>query len=326
MLLMAILVVLVVIGSAAAYAADRRRVELVRRDELVERMQHGEWAQVLLQEREPFAARARRAQLVMMRHEHDQAAAERRRDELSRHAWHGENWSLGFVVVSCLATALWAVLFTVQRATDINVLIALDYPSPRVSGTVIALAFATIGVIASGLLGMHSLLPPWLRSPSRGGRITAAVMLAVISIVVMVYAQRIAASTPIDRFGPGATQPGQTPAEQRSATALGRTLTMAVPPLETAFSAAPVITAELAVVGFFALASNRAERRKLAAQRAIQAARQDFAGYAVALIAESGVPMGVIRPVLAHLGDLGVEPHLHDGDDPQRTPAMRSSA
>lgn len=282
---MAILAALVGIGATAAYAADRRRIELVRRDELITRIQHGEWAQVLLQERELFAARARRAQRVMLRHEHDQAAAERRRDELSRHAWRGEKWSLGFVVVACSASAVWAVLFTLQRAMDINALVSLDYPSPPALGTVIALAFAMIGTIVSGLLGMHALLPPWLRSPGRAGRITAALALATVSLTFIAYLQELAVAHPIDGM-----------------------LGLVVPPLEMAFSAAPVVTTELAVVGFFALASNRAERRKLAAQRAIQAAKQDFAGYAVALIAEAGVATGPVRAVLAALSDLGVEP------------------
>jgi hypothetical protein len=191
----------------------------------------------------------------------------------------------------------------------------------------IALTFAGVGMIVCGLLGLHSLLPPWIKSVGRFGRIAAALMLAAVSITFMAYLKEIAVNRSVDRFSAEVStlqnalqQTRGTPAEQVTRDALanaqerlaaGKTLdhslTTTVMAFETASSAAPILAVELAVVGYYAVAANRAGRSLRAARRTISRTQEDYNGYAVGLLAEAGVPIATVKQRLAELPELDPE-------------------
>jgi len=326
-MLYALLLALAAFGSCTTFLALRSRTDRVRRAHLIARIQQGETTQVLLQEQVPFARRARRARYAMQHQSRRLTSAGRRRDALSRRIWHGTRWSSAFVVVVCAGAWLWAVLFILQREMDINILVALGYASPSVLGMLIALAFAVVGMIVSGLLGLHSVLPPWIKSVGRFGRIAAALMLAAVSITFMAYLKEIAVNRSVDRFSAEVStlqnalqQARGTPAEQVTRDALanaqerlaaGKTLdqslTTTVMAFETASSAAPILAVELAVVGYYAVAAKRAGRSLRAARRTISRTQDDYNGYAVGLLAEAGVPVATVKQSLAELPELDPE-------------------
>jgi hypothetical protein len=330
-MLYALLLTLAAFGSCTAFLAVRSRTARVRRAHLVARIQQGEATQVLLQEQVPFARRARRARYAMQRRSRRLTNAGRRRDALSRHIWHGARWSFGFVVVVSVGACLWAVLFGLQREMDVNILVALGYASPSVLGMVIALAFTVVGMIVCGLLGLHPLLPPRVKSVGRLGRIAAALMLAAVSITFMAYLKEIAVNRSVDRFSAEVSalqitldkSKGATPldeltreslanAQERLAAGktLDHSLTTTVMAFEIAFSAAPILAVELAVVGYYAVAAKRAGRWLRAARRTISRARDDYDGYAVGLLAEAGVPVAGVKRCLAELPELDPESPL----------------
>ena len=320
----ALVLALVAFGSCTAFLAVRSRAARVRRAHLVARIQQGEATQVLLQEQVPFARRARRARYAMQRRSRGLTNAGRRRDALSRRIWHGARWSSGFVAVVAVGAWLWAVLFVLQREMDVNILVALGYASPSVLGMVIALGFAAVGMIVCGLLGLHALLPPSIKSVSRFDRITAALMLAVVSITFMAYLKDMAVNRSVHRFGAEvstlqnalqkdrgtpleqATRDSLANAQQRLAAGktLDHSLTTPVLTFEMAFSAAPILAVELAVVGYYAVAAKRAGRWLRAARRAISRTQDDYNGYAVGLLAEGGVPVATVKQYLAELPEL----------------------
>ncbi len=337
-MLYALVLTVVAFASCTAFLAIRSRTARLRRAQLIARIQQGEAAQVLLQVRAPYAGRARRARYAMQRRSRRLTIAGRRRDALSHHAWHGARWSFGFVLAVLLSACLWASLFVLQRDMDINVLAALGYASPSGLGMVVALVFAGVGMIVSGLLGLHPLLPAWIKSAGRLGRITTALMLAAVSITFMAYLRQLAVDRSVARFSAEVAElqtrlqhtSGATPAEQVTRAALANaqerlsagksldhSLTMTVLTLEMTFSAAPILAVELAVVGYYALAASRADRSLDAARRTLSRAREDFNGYAVGLLAEAGEPITRVQQRLAELPELDAERPLYlDGHHP----------
>jgi hypothetical protein len=328
-MLYALLLALVAFGSCTAFLAVRSHAERARRAQLVARIRQGEATQVLLQEQVPFARRARRARYTAQRRSRRLTSAGRRRDALSHHTWHGARWSFGIVVSVLVGACLWAILFALQRETDVNLLIALGYASPSTLGVITALAFALAGMVVCGLLGLHPLLPSWIKSAGRFGRIVAALMLAAVSITFLAYLEEIAVNRSVDRFSAEVSAlqstlqhtPRGTPVEQVARTALanaqerlaaGKTLdhslATTVLTVEMALSAAPILAVELAVIGYYAVAANRADRLLGAARRTISRTREEYNGYAVGLLAEAGEPVASVNRRLAELPELDAEP------------------
>jgi hypothetical protein len=339
-MLYALLLTLIAFGSCTAFLAVRSHAERVRRAHLVARIQQGEATQVLLQEQDPFARRARRARYAAQRRSRRLNSAGRRRDALSHHTWHGARWSFGIVVSVLAGACLWTILFVLQRETDINLLIALGYASPSVLGMITALAFAVVGMIVCGLLGLHPLLPSWIKSVGWFGRITAALMLAAVSITFLAYLKEIAVNRSVDRFSAEVSALQSTlqhasrgtPVEQAARAALanaqerlaaGKTLdhslTTTVLAVEMALSATPILAVELAVIGYYAVAANRADRLLGAARRTISRTREEYNGYAVGLLAEAGEPIASVNRRLAELPELDAEPPLTFGSHRLRT-------
>ena len=91
---------------------------------------------------------------------------------------------------------------------------------------------------------------------------------------------------------------------------LDRSLTTTVMAFEIAFAAAPILAVELVVVGYYAIAANRAGRWLHAARRTIARTQEDYSGYAVGLLAEAGVPVASVKRCLAELPELDAESPL----------------
>lgn len=216
---------------------------------------------------------------------------EGRKAEWSKHVWKGKAVSPGFVGIVCALSTVWLFLLVLQRAMDIQIIAALGYRPGMapVLGTVVALAFVVFGLLVTGLLGLHDLLPSAVEL-RRSIRIGLAVLFLGVAVILMARLQQVAvyraistvgqqvskdqkllaqvqASTPIDQVELAAVRQQLIDDLARLDTAknLDRALIVLVPPVEMLLSAAPVLGVELLAIGAAGIAGRcaaRGERRE----------------------------------------------------------------
>jgi uncharacterized membrane protein (DUF485 family) len=306
-----------VVGSALYLAerlTERRQAAAAERLRLVERVRTDGVVPVGLWFREKLARRILRLEqketIQALRGER----LERRRDEASAQVWRDGKWSAGFVLIALGLAAVWLFLFLLQRNLDIQILQALGYtPGLAVPlGTVIALVIAMAGVLVTGLLGLHPLLPGWIAF-RRSLRVTLALTVAVLVLILAFSLTSIAVYRAQNVLGPAvstqekilaqarAEQPPDplqvAVAEQDLADAqarlekgmnVDRMLAVVVPSAELAIGFAPVYIGELLVVGTLGAAAARAERRARRARNKSARVSQKFREKAASIIFDAG--------------------------------------
>ena len=266
----------------AAVDAEAGRIERIR--------QRGLRALVLLRGQQ-YAEQE--GPLAERRDEHQRvrASLESHYAKVRKQLWKDGDWSTGFVVVVVALTLVWAFLFFLVRSLDVQMLEALGFFGgnqlmAQALGTIIALAFAVLGIAIAGLLDLHPFLPKQLKL-SRPWRLLLVANLVAGALVLALWLQHIAiyrsqrvlgaqvinlqATVAVDQ------QPGGNPidlrvAELRLAQAqqrlkagesVDRTMATVGPLLETAVSWVPVYAGELLVLVGFGLGIRRHRRHEL---------------------------------------------------------------
>jgi hypothetical protein len=306
-----------VVGSAlylAEWLAERRRAAAVERQKLVERVSTegvlplGLWFRERLMRRTLRLEQKETTQLLR------RECLERRRVEASAQIWRNEPWSAGFVVITLALGAAWLFLFLLQRNLDIQILQALGYtPALAASlGTVIALVIAMAGVLATGLLGLHPLLPRWIPL-RRSLRVTLALTVTVLVLILAFSLTSIAVYRTQNVLGPAVSTQAKILAQARAEVPpdplriavaaqdlsdargrlergmnVDRTLAVVVPTAELVIGFAPVYVGELFVLGALGAATARAERRARRAHNKIARVSQKFREKAASIVFDAG--------------------------------------
>lgn len=213
-------------------------------------------------------------------------------DKIKKQLWRDGDWHAGFVVVVAVLTLAWTFLFALVRALDVQMIEALGYFGgnqlmAQAAGTIIALAFALIGVIVAGLLGLHSFLPRWIEI-GRPLRVFLVANLLTLALVGALALRHVAINRSERVLGPQVTnlqaqvaadqQTGASPLDLRIAQlrlaqaqqrlqageSVDRLLAVVGPLLEMAVSWAPLYAGEMLVLLGFGLAIRRHRRQQLA--------------------------------------------------------------
>lgn len=312
------LLALVAAVGGALYLGERRREKRAAaradRQRLIERVRGegilplGRW---LL---ERFRGRIVRLQQRATAQHERHVRLERRRDEASGQVWRNGKWSAGFILVVTVLGAVWLFLFLLQRNLDIQILEALGYRGLLAAalGSVIALVIATAGVLITGLVGLHPVLPEWVQW-RRSLRVTLALGCTVLVLVLAFSLTKIAVYRAQNTFGPEVVQaenvddaahravppdPLQISVADRKLTDLSarlqqaqnvdRTLAVVVPTAELMIGFAPVYLGELLTVAGFAAAASVAVGRERHANHRIAVITQEFRQEATDILFNAG--------------------------------------
>jgi hypothetical protein len=300
-----------------AYCHDRRvAAAQVRAELLTQFREHPQSALIRL--REPYMT-----QLGELEREEQAAgaastAAEGKRAKWSAQIWRGQEPKLGFMIIVGVLSVVWGFLFLLQRAMDITVMQALKSVDPQLFGNVIALVFVVIGILLSGIAGMHNLLPSWLEPKRALTRVAVVGVLLLGATLMMMKVADLAQYRSIDKFTQAVNsdtatlkqlqaqkvtraQQVQVASAQQTlqqderrldnAKGMDRMLTMAVLPAELALSGFPVFAAELATVGSLGWTARRHRRRQDRAAGRRAALPQEFREQAATLLAEANPDM-----------------------------------
>ncbi len=252
----------------------------------------------------------------------------RRLDSVRRQIFRDGEWSVGFVVVVTALTMAWVTFFVLQRFLDIQIMQDVGYHATLAAalGTVIALGVSVLGIVISGLLGLHPLLPAVDRM-RRSMRITLALLL-LIPLLGLVFAlppiaiyrsestlgaqvtqlekELVAAQSavPVDPLEVAAIQKDLAAAELRLSKGerLDRTIAVTVPLLELATSPAPVYFWELLVALWLASSAAVARRKEREARNTVAALAQAFQGRIMDLIVPIGMDPAEAEQLLARGG------------------------
>lgn len=225
-----------------------------------------------------------------------------RLDHLRQQIFRGGDWAVGFIVVISLLGIAWLVFFILQIRLDVTMMVDVGYPAglAMALGTVIAIGVSALGIIISGLLGLHSLFPS-LEKWRRSARVTAGLALAIPALALVLALPPLAvyrsqstlgaqvtllqktlaqeeSTTPQDPLEITVTKQDLAAAEQRleKGERLDKTLAVIVPMLELVTSPAPVYVGELLVALWLAWVIADARRKEQAARNEIQVHAQRF--------------------------------------------------
>jgi hypothetical protein len=336
-----------------AYRHDRR-VEAARAEaELLNQFrEHPQSALIRL--REPYMTETGELERQEQAAASAAAAAKGKQARWSAQIWRGQEPKLGFMIVVAILSVVWGFLYLLQRSMDITVMQALGSVSPQLFGNVIALVFVVIGILLSGIAGMHHLLPSWLEPTRALTKVAVVGVLLLVATVIMIKVADLAQYRSIDKFTQAvisdtatvkqlqaqkATRAQQVQVEvaqqklqqdqQRldNAKNMDKTLTMAVLPAELALSGFPVFAAELATVGSLGQTARRHRRRedRAAARRA--ALPQEFRERAATRLAQANpnLSLAEINDLIASLEpgprtDQQTDPRTDQQTDPERGP------
>lgn len=267
----------------SAAEAETRRIDGIR--------QRGLPALILLRRQQYMEAEG---PLAEQRDDHNRRriGLEAAYDKIKKQVWRDGDWHAGFVVVVTALTLVWAFLFALVRALDVQMMQAVGWlggneGTAQTVGTVLALAFAVIGVIVAGLLGLHPLLARWIKI-GRPLRLFLVANLLTLAVVGALALQHVAINRSERVLGPQVTnlqaqvtadqQTGASPLDLRIAQlrlvqaqqrlkageSVDRMLAVVGPLLEMAVSWAPLYAGELLVLVGFGLAIRRRRREELA--------------------------------------------------------------
>jgi hypothetical protein len=256
---------------------------------------------------------------------------EEKQAKWSAQIWRGNEPKLGFMVIVAVLSVLWAGLFLLQRSTDITVMQAMGSVAPQLFGNVIAVVFVILGIVMSGIAGLHHLLPTWLEPKRVLTRVVIIAGLALVAIAGINQVADLAQYRSIDKFSAqvnadravvaqlkakehsAAVQVQTTSAEntlaqdqQRldKAKLMDKTLTMAVLPAELLLSAFPIIAIELLVVAGLGRTGKRWRKVEQNASDEQAALPQQFRQQAATMLAQASPNMTVteINTMLSQLG------------------------
>jgi hypothetical protein len=329
--ILSVVIAAVLVGATAAHRSDVRRRAIAARDLLLERIRHGNGPQELLLIGQPYRDQVSKELIAADRFSEARHTAFAIRDRLIAQVWRGRPWSLGFSIVIAVMAAGWAILFPLQRSMDMAILNALGYPHPTLYGTVIAVTFTIIGIVITGILDVHELLPERVRLTSNFAKFTTALILAALSVLFLAFLTSLATYRSTNRFGPEVSNDtkilqqlkvtgGGAPtaarqveidvastnladAERRLANGrkLDRVLIIAVLPVEMAISASPILATELAAVGVAGVVGARNGRRERRSRARASTIRHQARNKAEAILAAAGVPLATIRHISSEL-------------------------
>ena len=177
----------------------------------------------------------------------------------------------GYVLVVLVLAAVWATLVWLQLHMDIRIQIAMQ--NIPATGVLWALFMSTVGILVTGLLGLHELLPAKLTDAPRWTKVLAAGLLIVVLALAATYLAGLAKfqassllqsavdlhqkdliaaqnSTPVDPTVVAVTQIDFQRAQDKLTAAenSGTVVTAGIVGLEALLSAAPILAAELLLV------------------------------------------------------------------------------
>lgn len=323
-------------AGALAYRHDRRADATKRQAELDERLRTNPQS-VLLPIREQYVTRAGQLTDVIEAEGRAADAAATRHATFSAQFWRGNDPKLGFMVIVGVFSVLWFGLFLLQRSTDITVMQALRTVSPQLFGNVIAVAFVILGIVISGIAGMHHLLPSWLEPQRALTRVLIVSVLGVLACFLTAQVADIAQFRSIDRFTAQVNTDETTLAQLRTqkpspafrvqidaaqntlaqdqqrldkAKSLDKTLTILVLPAELALSAFPILATELLIIYGFARTEQRHRTKRQRAQDEQDALPQRFQEQSATMLARANPDMTVdeINALLASLNSRQTRP------------------
>lgn len=305
------------VGSAlylAEWLTDRRRAAAAERQALVERVSHEGVLPLALWFRERLVKRILRLEQKETAHGLRRERLERRRAEASAQIWRDGQWSAGFALITTGLGAAWLFLFLLQRNLDIQILGALGYTPGLAAplGTVIALVIAMAGVLVTGLLGLHPLLPRWIPL-RRSLRVTLALTVTVLVLILAFSLTSIAVYRSQNVLGPAVSEQEKILAQARSEVPpdplriavaqqdlndargrlekgmnVDRTLAVVVPSAELVIGFAPVYVGELLVVGALGAVTSWAGGRARRAHDKIARVSQKFRVKVVSIVFDAG--------------------------------------
>lgn len=313
-----------------AYRHDQRKDAAARQEQLNEQLRTNPQS-VLLPLREEYVTRNGNLGRTIASAGKSAEAAEAKQAKWSAQIWRGNDPKLGFMVIVAVLSVLWAGLFLLQRSTDITVMQALGSVSPELFGNVIAVVFVILGIVMSGIAGMHHLLPSWMEPTRVLTRVVIIAVLTLVAIAGINQVANLAQYRSIDKFSaqvnadkavvaqlmakePSAAVQVQITSAQDTlaqdqerldkAKSMDKTLTMAVLPAELLLSAFPIIAVELLVVSGFGRVGKRSRKVEQNAKDEQGALPQQFRQQAATMLAQANPNLTVpeINTMLAQLG------------------------
>jgi hypothetical protein len=245
-------------------------------------------------------------------------------ERIRRQMFHDGEWHIGFIVVVAILGTGWLFLFYLLRNLDISVMRAVGYPAglSNLLGSVSALAVSFLGIVISGLLGIHTFLPR-IDGMRRSLRTTIALLLLVpVMALVGVFStlapyrsqstlgpqvsfyqktlQELENTAPRDPVEIAVTKDDLAAAEHRldKGKTMDRTLAVTIPLAELLLSPAAVYGAELLVALELLRRISVARRKEEVANHQEQAATQNVLTYLVGIAVETGYTPGDVERLL----------------------------
>lgn len=337
-------------ASYLAYRHDQRNDAAARQEQLNQQLRTNPQS-VLLPLREEYVTRNGNLDRRIASAGKAADVAEAKQAKWSAQIWRGNDPKLGFMVIVAVLSMLWAGLFLLQRSTDITVMQALGSVAPQLFGNVIAVVFVILGIVMSGVAGLHHLLPTWMEPKRVLTRVVIIAGLALVAIAGINQVADLAQYRSIDKFSAevsadeavvaqlkakepsAAVQVQITSAENalaqdqqrlHKAELMDKTLTMAVLPAELLLSAFPIIAIELLVVAGFGRTGKRWRKGEQNARDEQAALPQQFRQQAATMLAQASPNMTVteINTMLSQLGGPGA-PAAVEGSRPARPRLQR---
>jgi hypothetical protein len=335
-LTMASLAISVAVGSAIAYRIDKRRAAEARWQNLIELVRSGGLVSALLQLKVSYERLFTQADVDQRNALQVVARSRQWLSIVAEQLRASRLWSLQAGAMVAATTLAWGFLFPMQRNTDIAILEALNHTQPALYGTIIAVVFSVIGIVITGILGLHGAFFG-LRPASMTGRAFTALMLSALSIGAAVFLGQLSTYRSEHAYGAQVlrdqTTKTQLQAEQtRAANAarqleidvltanlraeeeqlqrskqLDSSLTILTLIVEMATSASPLLASKFAVAGCFALTSVRNGRKAEQAENRKVVIAQQFRAEGDALLGAAGVANqdaeDAVRSTMGRLAD-----------------------
>lgn len=324
---LALLVVTAAFG-VAFYLADRRKARVEERrtrvSSLAERMRRSRVEAVVAWHGMCASSRVRPSLARSGRWSARDAAVRQLAATAGDQIWGGRSWSLGFGIVAFGLAIAWTYVFVLQRELDVQLMLVLghDPDTAQVLGTAVAVGIAVCGLLISGLVGLHSLLPSRVQQVAWVRR-TAAVFVACLFLVLALALPAVAVYRSQNVLGAEVTRLEKVLAQERSASSpdslrvevaaadlvdaqrrlevgesLDRTVTVIVPLIELLTSFAPVYALELVLLGLLSGVAGFARWRSTVAWRRAERRMQHEHTDIVEALYQAEVDLADLQPVI----------------------------